>query len=207
VRVERARTPPIHWRGGSSPAVVGVHGYWGFDEDALPHGDFLVPATLVTPLTVYVVDVGSLPSRPPRVNGPSSTYTLAEGPYAPALMANLAPLGAYKLLGPAVSEIGGTIVGLEDIAGAEARRLSEQIQSAPTWEECGRLLDHFLLNRAAHGPQPSPEVRHASHLLVRSGGRDTIRGDRAPGGLEPQAPHHRGSSSRSAWHPTSRPGS
>jgi hypothetical protein len=39
-------------------------------------------------------------------------------------MASLAPLGAYKLLGPAVSEIGGTIVGLEDIAGAEARRLS-----------------------------------------------------------------------------------
>jgi AraC-like DNA-binding protein len=153
-----------------------VHGYGGFDEASLPHGDFVVPATLVTPLTVYVVDVSYLPSRPPaRVNGPSSIYTLAEGPYAPAIMASLAPLGAYKLLGPAISEIGGTIVGLEGIAGADARRLSEQIQSAPTWEECGRLLDHFLLNRAAHGPQPSPEVRHAWHLLVRSGGRDPIR--------------------------------
>ena len=52
----------------------------------------------------------------------------------PHLQAILAPLGAYKLLGPAVAEIGGSIVGLEDIVGADARRLSEQVQSARTWD-------------------------------------------------------------------------
>jgi AraC-like DNA-binding protein len=91
-------------------------------------------------------------------------------------MVNLPPLGAYQLLGPAISEIGGTMVGLEDLVGADARRLSEQVQSVRTWEERGRLLDAFLLPRATHGPQPSPEVTHAWHLLARSSGRDPISG-------------------------------
>jgi AraC-like DNA-binding protein len=140
----------------------------------LPHGPVLVPATLATPL---VVDVSGLPWRPPVfVMGPSGTYTRVEGPCASAILVRLAPLGAYRLLGPAVSEIGGSIVGLEDVVGADARRLVEQIRSARTWEARGRLLDDFLLDRAADGPQPSPEVRQAWHLLVRSGGRSTIRG-------------------------------
>jgi AraC-like DNA-binding protein len=148
--------------------------YGGFDTASLPHGPVAVPATFVTPL---VVDVSGSPSRPPAfVNGPSGTYTCVEGPCEPAILVRLAPLGAYKLLGPAVSEIGGSIVGLEDIVGADARRLSEQVQSAQAWEECGRLLDDFLLDRATCGPQPSPEVTQAWHLLVRSGGRSTIRG-------------------------------
>jgi AraC-like DNA-binding protein len=140
----------------------------------VPHGPVLVPATLMTPL---VVDVSGSPLRPRVVvNGPSGTFTRVEGPCAPAILVRLAPLGAYKLLGPAVSEIGGSFVGLEDIVGADARRLSEQIRSARTWETRGRLLDDFLLDRAALGPQPSPEVRHAWHLLLRSGGRSTVRG-------------------------------
>ena len=132
----------------------------------------VVPATLETPLGVYV---GCSPRRPPAlVVGPSGTYTRAEGPCEPAVMVRLAPLGAYRLLGPAVSEIGGTMVGLEDIVGADARRLSEQVQSARTWEERGRRLDDFLLDRATRGPQPSPEVTHALHLLARSSGKDPI---------------------------------
>jgi AraC-like DNA-binding protein len=152
-----------------------VGDYAGFDEASLTHAD-VVPATLVTPLAVYVVDVSSWPSRPPAlVMGPSGTYTLSEGPCAPALMVRLPPLGAYRLLGPAVSEIGGTLVGLDDIVGADARRLCEQVQSARTWKARGRLLDDFLLDRAIRGPQPSPEVSRAWRLLTRSGGRSTIR--------------------------------
>ncbi len=147
----------------------------GFDETSFPHGDFVDPARLVTQLAVKVTDQ---PWHPPvLVNGPSPTYTRIQGPWAPAIAARLAPLGAYKLLGPALSEISGSwLVALEDIVGAKARRLSEQVQSAQTWDERGRLLDDFLLDRATHGPQPSPEVTHAWHLLVRSGGSTTIRG-------------------------------
>jgi AraC-like DNA-binding protein len=151
-----------------------VGDYARFDEASLPHAPTMVlPATLVTPLGVYV---SCSQLRPPAaVMGPSGTYTHVEGPCEPGVMVRLAPLGAYKLLGPAVSEIGGTIVGLEDIVGADARRLTEQVQSARTWEERGQLLDGFLLDRATRGPQPSPEVSRGWHLLMRSSGRSTIR--------------------------------
>jgi AraC-like DNA-binding protein len=151
-----------------------VGDYGGYDEPSLPHAPTMVlPATLVIPLGVYM---SSSPLRPPAlVMGPSGTYTRVEGPCEPGVMVQMAPLGAYKLLGPAVSEIGGTMVGLEDIVGADARRLREQVQSARTWEERGRLLDDFLLDRATRGPQPSPEVSRGWHLLMRSSGRSTIR--------------------------------
>ena len=170
---EHERTPaiPLPADPRLRPWVIGDYG--GFDEESVPHAPVALPATLVTPL---VVDVSCSPLRPPVfVNGPTGTYTRVDGPCAPAVMVRLAPLGAYKLLGPAVSEIGGSIAGLEDIVGADARRLSEQVRSARTWEGRGRLLDGFLLDRATSGPQPAPEVTQAWHLLARSGGRSTIR--------------------------------
>ncbi len=148
--------------------------YEGFDEASLPHAPFVIPAMLATSLAVAVRDS---PSRSPAfVYGPSGTYTrvVAKTCGPPSVRVRLAPLGAYKLLGPALSEIGGSVIGLEDIVGAEARRLTERSQSAQTWTERGRLLDDFLLDRARRGPQPSPEVCQAWHLLVRSGGRSAI---------------------------------
>jgi hypothetical protein len=58
---------------------------------------------------------------------PSGTYTRAEGPCEPGVMVRLAPLGGYKLLGPAVAELADPS-WIEDIVGADARRLSEQVQ-------------------------------------------------------------------------------
>ena len=179
---ERERTPPIRQWTWPAPIPLPadarlrswlVHDYGGYDEPSLPHDRSMVlPATLAPTLGVYVNGSSLRPSA--LVRGPSGTYTRAEGPCEPGVMVRLAPLGAYKLLGPAVSEIGGSIVDLEDIAGEAARRLKERVQSAPTLQQRGHLLDDFLLDRATRGPQPSPEVSHAWHLLTRSGGRDPI---------------------------------
>jgi AraC-like DNA-binding protein len=174
-RVERELSPSISLPVDARLRSWVARDHDGFDKSSFPHGDYVDAATLVTLLAVKVTDQ---PWHPPvLVNGPSTTYTRVEGPWAPATVARLAPLGAYKLLGPALSEISGTyLVALEDIVGADARRLSEQVQSARTWDERGRLLDDFLLDRATSGPQPSPEVTRAWHLLVRSGGKSTISG-------------------------------
>jgi AraC-like DNA-binding protein len=173
VRVERARTPPISLEVDPRLRSWVAGRYGALDEASLPQDDFVAPATLVTWLVVKVRDQRLHP--PVLVNGASGTYTRVGGPCASLIRVHLAPLRAYTLLGPAVSEIGGSLVGLEDIVGAEARRLSEQVLSARTWEERGRRLDDFLLDRATHGPQPSPEVSHAWHLLAHSGGRGPIR--------------------------------
>jgi hypothetical protein len=106
-----------------------VGDYGGYDETSLPHIPTMVlPATLVTPVGVWL---SRSPRHPPAVvMGPSGTYTQVDGPCEPGVMAQLAPLGAYKLLGPVASKIGGSMVGLEDIVGADACRLTEQVQSA-----------------------------------------------------------------------------
>jgi AraC-like DNA-binding protein len=167
-------SPPIPLPADARLRSWFVSCYGGYDGPSLPHAPtMLLPATLGTTLGVWL---SRPPLRPPAVvMGPSGTYTRVEGPCAPGIMVSLAPLGAYKLMGPAVSETGGTMVGLEDVVGADAHRLREQIQSARTWQERGRLLDGFLLDRAAAGPQPSPEVTRAWHLLARSCGRNPIR--------------------------------
>ena len=174
-RVEHELPPGVVLRADARLRSWVARDHEGFDETSFPHGDLVDPARLVTQLAVKVTDQ---PWHPPvLVNGPSTTYTRIQGPWAPAIAVHLAPLGAYRLLGPALSELGGSfLVAVEDIVGAAARRLSEQVLSARTWVERGRLLDAFLLDRATHGPQPSPEVTQAWHLLVRSGGKTTISG-------------------------------
>jgi AraC-like DNA-binding protein len=170
--VERERPPltvPVDARLRSW--VVGD--YEGFDQASLPHGHVVFPATLVTQLAVKVQDS---PFPPVLVNGLNGTYNCIRGPWTPAIVVHLHPLGAYKLLGPAISEIDAPLVGLEHIVGADTRRLSDQVRSARTWEERGRVVDQFLLERATHGPQPSPEVTRAWQLLMRSGGQTTISG-------------------------------
>lgn len=37
----------------------------------------------------------------------------------PAIVVSLAPLGAYKLLGPAVSDVDGPLVAVDHIVGAD----------------------------------------------------------------------------------------
>ena len=150
-----------------------AHRYEGFDEDSTPRGEFVIPAGVVTPL---VVDVEASPWRPPAlVYGPNGSHTVVDTACPPAYIEMcLAPLGAYTLFGPVVAEVGESIVGLDDLVGADARRLGERIQSAPTWVERARLLDAFLLDRCARGPEPSSEVNKAWDLLVQSGGTSTI---------------------------------
>jgi len=78
------------------------------------------------------------------------------------------------VFGPAVADVGESIVGLDDLVGADARRLGERVQAAPTWVERARLLDAFLLDRCARGPEPSSEVSEAWDLLVQSDGTSSI---------------------------------
>ena len=150
-----------------------AHRYERVDDAATTSGKFVIPAGLVTPL---VIDVDLSSPRPTgRFYGPNGCHTVVDGAVPSAYIEMcLAPLGAYTLFGPVVADVGASIVELEDLVGADARRLGESVQSAPTWVERARLVDAFLLDRCARGTQPSSEVSEAWDLLVRSGGTGTI---------------------------------
>lgn len=81
------------------------------------------------------------------------------------IQVDLTPLGAYSLFGAPMSELANRVVHLDDLLGAEARRLVDMLASAPGWPARFALLDEALLRRIADGPVPSPEVTRAWNLL------------------------------------------
>lgn len=62
----------------------------------------------------------------------------------------LTPSGAHGLFGGAVGELANTAVGLDDLLGADGRRLAERLAETAGWSARFALLDAFL------GAQPPP---------------------------------------------------
>ena len=96
---------------------------------------------------------------------------VVEGDCAPSyLEVQLAPLGAYTLLGLPINQLNGQIVDLVDVLGPAGRRLAEQLRETPSWRRRFALLDEFLLGRLERGPRPAPEVGWAWERLMATGG-------------------------------------
>jgi AraC-like DNA-binding protein len=163
-RLVTARQPPLRsllWRG-----------YAGVTEATAPR-HLILPATASVLLVVEMVDS---PRRPPAlVVGAHDSFTVLEGAGARSWLGLLlAPLGAYRLLGPPMAELSGQLVDLTEVLGADGRRLGERLREAPTWRHRFALLDSFLLRRLDGGSRPAPEVAWAWRRLVATGGRVPI---------------------------------
>jgi AraC-like DNA-binding protein len=70
----------------------------------------------------------------------------------------LSPVRAYSLLGVAPTDLGCTVVGLEDIWGRRALWLRERLADALTWEERFALTRSFLAQCDEPKRTPHPEV-------------------------------------------------
>jgi AraC-like DNA-binding protein len=82
----------------------------------------------------------------------------------------LTPLGAYRLIGVPMRHLTNEVVGLDDLLGAEAARLTERLHDAPDWAARFDLLDAELAARLADAPRPSPGVAWAWGRLRRTHG-------------------------------------
>ena len=113
--------------------------YLGVPRDAEPHR-LLIPATAAVPLVVKLCDS---PHRPPAfLHGVHDRYTLMDGDCAPSYLSVwMAPLGAYRVLGRPVGELGDTVVDAGDVFGADGRRLMEAVREEPTWRRRFALVD------------------------------------------------------------------
>lgn len=182
----RSAPPPTGWRvehappGGPRasarphPLLRGLlaRDYVGVPRGAEPHR-LLIPATAAVPLVVKVCDS---PHRPAAfLYGVHDHYTLMDGDCAPSYLSVwMAPLGAYRLLGRPVGELGDTVVDARDVFGADGRRLAEALRQQPTWRQRFALVDRFLLMAAQRGPRPSDEVARAWRVLVDTHGTTPI---------------------------------
>ncbi|MFE0019369.1 helix-turn-helix domain-containing protein [Amycolatopsis sp. NPDC059021] len=68
------------------------------------------------------------------------------------IIVELTPLGARALFAMPLRELGTARVGMVDLLGASARRLTEQLWEARGWDHRFRILDHWLADRLLDGP-------------------------------------------------------
>lgn len=93
----------------------------------------------------------------------------------------LSPLGARALLGLPAGDLASQDLEGSEVLGPLAGQVRQRLRECPGWPERFAALDDVLggLARAAapargDGTGVSPEVRHAWHALLRSGGRLTV---------------------------------
>ena len=171
---EPARWPRVG--GAPHPQLRGLlaRDYGGFTEWPA-HPDVVAPATAAITITLILKDSPWFPTA--VLVGAHTTFMgRTEGSACPPAFVELrlAPLGAYRLLGPPTDALSGQVMDLTDVLGAGSRRLADQLRDTPSWRQRFGLLDAYLLRRAQHGPEPAPEVAWAWRRLTATGGRMPI---------------------------------
>jgi AraC-like DNA-binding protein len=89
----------------------------------------------------------------------------ARGRGIECLQVRLSPVVAHAVLG-ASSELGGTVVSLDDLWGREAARLREQLRAAGSWDDRFAIAEAALARRGEGGRAVDPEVAFAWRQMV-----------------------------------------
>jgi AraC-like DNA-binding protein len=84
-------------------------------------------------------------------------------------------LGMRLFLGRPLADLTNRGVALEDIFGSAARRVTAELQDAPTWDARFDLLDREIGSRLSMARSPSSQVLWTWRRIVESGGLVTIR--------------------------------
>jgi AraC-like DNA-binding protein len=84
-------------------------------------------------------------------------------------------LGMRLFLGRPLADLTNRGVALEDILGAAGRRVTSELQDAPTWDARFDLLDREIGSRISMATKPSSEVLCTWKRIIDSDGLVTIR--------------------------------
>ncbi len=163
--------------GAPDPRLAGVltRGYVGFRQPGIGTERWLEPPqpsiTLIVTLQGRLRAGGNgLPGA--WMGGLSDSCDMVEttGPYS-CVDLKLAPLGAYRLLGASMRELAGTTCALDEVWGADGRRIEEQLHGAPDWASVFAAIERFLLARMAAGRSADPAVERAWSRLCETSGQ------------------------------------
>ncbi|MCE7004425.1 helix-turn-helix transcriptional regulator [Kibdelosporangium philippinense] len=87
---------------------------------------------------------------------------------------HLSPLAAYSILDGQVADLAGTVVGFEDVWGAQAHQLSTAVARTDRWDERFRKLQAALAAKLHTNRSVDPEIAFVWRELMASGGRRRI---------------------------------
>ncbi|MGW2378717.1 helix-turn-helix domain-containing protein [Streptomyces sp. NPDC001658] len=167
------------WHPGLRPFLRSYVGYWEavtspYEVRLVPTGcgtlliNLAEPFTQVRRLGMAGGDSGRIGSLVVGVEDRPAICVHPGG--QEAIRVEFTPLGAYRLFGMPMSELTNLAVEIRDVLGPEAGVLVERLASTRDWAVRFDLLDAALLARLDQGPEPTPEVCHAWHLLSGSAG-------------------------------------
>jgi AraC-like DNA-binding protein len=86
------------------------------------------------------------------------------------LQLRLSPVVAHAVLG-ASSELGGTVVALDDLWGRDAVRIQDTLRAAGSWDDRFAIVEAALARRQDAGRAVDPEIAFAWGQMVTSRGR------------------------------------
>jgi AraC-like DNA-binding protein len=124
---------------------------------------------------MLIDDAVGEPQRSDVVVGlaPGRIRAQCRGPDVECLQVRLSPVVAHAVLG-AGSELGGSVVALEDLWGRDAVRTHEQLQAARSWDERFAIVAATLARRCEAGWKVDPEVAYIWGQMATTRGRIRI---------------------------------
>lgn len=150
----------------------------GRDLSAFRHAAPLALPLLINLGSPFRIALGRSPSRADR--RPSFAAGLFPGPVliesdgmAECIQVDFTLLGAYRFHGGAVPHLTAQMIGVEEVMGADGRRLVEQVAGGASCERRFEIVEDFIWRRAIHAP--SPDIESALKLFERSDGTARVR--------------------------------
>jgi AraC-like DNA-binding protein len=122
---------------------------------------------------VVVDDTQDRRQRGCVVTGLAPDGVRAVGQDIECLQVRLSPVVAHTVLG-AAPELGGTVVGLDDLWGPDATRTQEQLRAATSWDDRFAIAEAALARRLDGGRAVDPEVAFAWRQMIASGGQERV---------------------------------
>jgi AraC-like DNA-binding protein len=183
VRVERHETKTSAWELARRDASPGLRPYlgralegWAQTRGIAPHFrevPFPGVPLILSVASPWVVGGRRLESF---VAGLSTSPTIVQGREQwSCVELRLTPLGAYRLLGVAMSDLVDESVELEEVV-PQVRELEERLHESLAWADRFDLVERFFLRRLADSRAPDPGVEWSWNRLRVTRGRAPIRG-------------------------------
>jgi AraC-like DNA-binding protein len=118
---------------------------------------------------VLIDDASGQQQRRSLAVGLAPSGVRGRGRHIECLQVRLSPVVAHTVLG-ASSELGGTVIALDDLWGRDAVRAQEQLRAASSWDERFTITETALARRYQAGREAHPEVAFAWGQMVASRG-------------------------------------
>jgi AraC-like DNA-binding protein len=139
----------------------------GFSDRA---NEFRDVALVPHPAVTVIFDLGDQPFVVEDGRGARQRERVGMARNSECLQLRLSPMVAHAVLG-ASSELGGTVVALDDLWGRDAVRTQERLRAAGSWEERFAIAEAALARREDAGRAVDPEVAFSWGQMVATRGR------------------------------------